>query len=147
MLRSPNVSLLSLSKLMLKKLEDTIKNSIIKISIERDMRIDVNTKFLVLYLLVAIKMFKAVGSPNCAILLSSKNVGIIIEYNPIPSVLISLVKTIFIVIPSTLVKKPPITSIRVDFINLFFIVQVYSINNKKINIFSKYPLKIFLFNI
>ena len=134
MLRSPRWSLESFNKLLLKKVLDIIRNSIIIISIKREIRIDVNTKFLVLYLSLAIKIFNAVGRPSCAMLLSSKKVGIIIEYNPIPSVPINLVKIILIIIPSDLVKKPPIIRMRVDLINLFFIVQVYSINYKKVQV-------------
>ena len=61
---SPRVNLESLSKLVLKKLHETIKNNIINISIEREIKIDVNTKFLLLYLSLDISTFKAVGRPN-----------------------------------------------------------------------------------
>ena len=115
-----------LSRLVLRKLLEIMRKIIIKVSIVSDMMIAVDTKFFVLYLLVDIRIFSAVGRPNCAILLSSKKVGIIIEYSPIPSVPINLVSTIFILIPRSLVKKPPTISIKVDFINLLFIVQVYS---------------------
>ena len=91
----------------------------------------VNTKFLLLYLLLDISTFKAVGSPNPAILLSNIKVGIIMEYIPIPVVPIYLVNTILIVRPSNLVKNPPIIKIKVDLINLLFIVQVYSIKHLK----------------
>ena len=85
----------------------------------------VNIIFLLLYFLDDINTFKAFGKLSWAILLSSNRVGIIIEYKPIPVVPIILVRTIFVSSPSTFVKNPPITKIIVDFINIFFIVQVY----------------------
>ena len=124
---SPYDSLFSFNKLLLMKLLDMIKNNMINKSTKRDISIDVNTKFLVLYLSLAIKTLSAVGRPNCDKLINSKKVGMIIEYKPIPSVPINLVKIIFIIIPSIFVKKPPITKIKVAFINLFFILKFYSI--------------------
>ena len=100
------------------------------VSIKKDISIAVNTIFLLLYFLDDISTFKAFGKLNPAILLRSKRVGIIIEYKPIPVVPIILVNTILVNSPITFVKNPPITRIIVDFINIFFIVQVYYFFNK-----------------
>lgn len=102
----------------------------------KEISILVNTRFLLLYLLLDIKTFNAVGNPKPAILLRSINVGIIIEYMPIPVVPICLVSTILMTSPRIFVNNPPIIKINVDLINLFFIVQVYS--NKKDIITIKY---------
>ena len=96
---------------------------------ERDITIEEKIKFLLLYLLLEINTFKAVGSPNIAILFNKRKVGLIMEYSPIPFVPINLVKTILIINPRNLVKKPPIISIKVDLTNLFFIINY--INNKQ----------------
>ena len=87
---------------------------------------EVNTKFLLLYLSLDISTFKAVGRPSCAILFKSKKVGKIMEYIPIPIVPINLVNTILIIKPSILVINPPTINIIVDLINLFFILKFYS---------------------
>ena len=63
----------------------------------------------------------AIGKPNCAIVIRSIKVGVISIYIPRPSVPTNLLVTIFIIIPNILVINPPISNIKVDLTNVFFI--------------------------
>ena len=96
-------------------------NRIIK-SIERDIIKEVIIKFLLLYLSDDMSTFNAVVRPKPLIDINNKNVGIIIEYKPIPRVPICLVRTIFVIIPTTLVIIPPSIKMMLDLINLFFFI-------------------------
>ena len=72
----------------------------------------------------------AIGTPRLHRVINRLNVGNTSIYSLIPSVPIVLVNTIFIIIPNIFVIKPPTTRMRVDFINLFFIIDYMIVNIK-----------------
>ena len=80
-------------------------------------------KRLLFFVFSAINFDKAVGKPNCPSPINKEKVGRIIMYRPNPSVPINLDITIFMIIPNTFVKRPPMIRIRIDFINFSFIVH------------------------
>lgn len=87
-----------------------------------------NTIFLLLVLCSLTNLEMATGRPRDDNVINKLNVGNIREYIPIPSVEIALVRAIFIIIPNTLVIRPPNINIIVDLIKLFFIL-IYMKNN------------------
>ena len=120
---------------------DVISNiSIINRLIISDIGIIDSTKFLLLDLSSATSLLIAIGNPNCAIVISSINVGVISIYIPSVYVPTSLFVTIFMIIPNILVINPPITSIIVDFRNEFFIYSPRKLYVKKIYKYFGYSI-------
>ena len=95
--------------------------------------------FLLFLLSSEINLDKARGIPACDKLIKREKVGSISIYIPIPLIPISLVVTIFIIIPSIFVIAPPVIKMIVDRINLFFIINFMKII-KKYFIIKKYML-------
>ena len=79
--------------------------------------------FLLLFLCSLTNLEIAIGSPRDDRVINRLNVGNIREYIPIPFVVIVLVRTIFINIPSILVRNPPKIKMIIDFKKLFFIIK------------------------
>lgn len=77
--------------------------------------------FLLLFLFSLISLDIDIGNENVDRVIKRLNVGKINIYNPIPLVVIALVRNILITILNILVNKPPIRRIIVDLINLLFI--------------------------
>lgn len=86
------------------------------------------TTFLLLFFFSLTSLEIAMGSPREHRVINRLKVGSIREYKPIPSVDMALVRAIFIIIPNTLVIRPPNIKIMVDFINLFFIFNIYVVS-------------------
>ena len=102
-------------------------------------KIDVNS-FLELCLSSEISLAKAIGIPNCERLIRRLNVGIINVYKLIPLVPIILVVMIFIMIPRTLVIKPPVIRIEADQTNVFFMINFMKILKKIYHILKMYVI-------
>lgn len=77
--------------------------------------------FLLLFLFSLISLDIDIGNEKVDRVIKRLNVGKINIYNPIPLVVIALVRNILITILNILVNKPPIRRIIVDLINLLFI--------------------------
>ena len=77
--------------------------------------------FLLLFLFSLISLDIDIGNEKVDRVIKRLNVGKINIYNPIPLVVIALVRNILITILNIFVNKPPIRRIIVDLINLLFI--------------------------
>lgn len=109
-------------------------NKLIAMNLDSIKDIVINVMFKIVIIIKAFDITDLVLFPelislliaNCILKLAKDNrrekVGIIIEYIDIPSKLIILVYTTFIIRPNILVKNPPIIRNIVDFKNIFFIV-------------------------
>lgn len=108
-------------------MKDAVKksNMIIIMFKARDMGITEKTKFLLFLVSSATNLLIATGKPNWASAISKTKVGDINIYIPMPSVPISLAKTIFINMLIILVRKPPIKSNITDFKKMFFFILKY----------------------
>ena len=101
--------------------------SVIKFS-SNDTGIMLNIIFLLDRFGVATNLEIATGNENVAIVMKSPNVGVINEYNPIPSTPTCLVMIIFKRNPKNFDRNPPVSSISVPIINLFSFIFFIIIN-------------------
>ena len=94
-----------------------------------------NIILLLLLFGVLTNLLTDMGKLNVAIVINNPNVGVISEYKPKPSTPICLVMIIFNINPRNFDKNPPVNSIKVPVINLFFIKSFIIFNIMKKCIF------------
>lgn len=116
--------------MLIYELVSITKSIIIKL-INKEIGITEKTKFLLFLFSSATSLLIATGKPNWARAIKSIKVGDISMYNPMPSVPISLAKTIFINMLINLVIAPPIISIIADLIKMFFFIFILDYICKK----------------
>ena len=121
--RTGKYDLSSCNNLLARKGAKIIKKIIKKKLITIEVAIKEDIKFLLFFLSSATILDKAIGRPNCPRPINKEKVGKTSIYRPIPSLPINLLITIFIIIPSILVRKPPIIKIIVDLINVSFFIK------------------------
>ena len=98
---------------------------IIKIFKINEIGMTEKTKFLLFLVSSATSLLIATGNPKLANAINKTKVGDISIYMPIPSVPISLAKTILINMLIILVMKPPINNKMTDFKKMFFLILEY----------------------
>ena len=110
-----------------------IINIIISVIIfnKNDTGIIENIIFLLLLFGMLTSLLIAIGKENVAIVMNKPNVGITSEYSPIPSTPICLVIIIFKMNPKNFDRNPPVSSISVPVMNLFFIISFIIFNIMK----------------
>lgn len=121
--RTGKYDLSSCNNLLARKGAKIIKKIIKKKLIIKEVAIKEDIKFLLFFLSSATILDKAIGRPNWPRPINKEKVGKTSIYRPIPSLPINLLITIFIIIPSILVRKPPIIKIIVDLINVSFFIK------------------------
>ena len=90
----------------------------------REIGISEKNNLMLFFFSSAINLDIAIGSPNWLSPMNREKVGSIIIYRPNPSVPISLLISILMIIPNILVNSPPINNIITDSLKLLFILNI-----------------------